>query len=616
MKHFCLAGLLLLLNVFSQSLAEILPSDSILNQENDKNSSALIIDSLGSEKLNHPLPVDRAFELSSILLNENTLNVRWLVEKDYYLYKDKISFSLRDAKIDSINFPEATMKNDEFFGEVSIYNTPVEVQIGINDLQTDSVLLTVEHQGCWEGGVCYPPQVDSLIVNFDGSTNATSPINEIADTSEKIAFEKFQAGGLTLLIAAFLAGLALSWTPCVYPMVPILSGIIIGQKETTALNATLMSVTFVLSMSLAYGLIGATAGYFGSGINIQAIMQTPWVLYFFSLIFILLAISMFGLYDIQLPVALQTKLAGISNSQSGGHFVGVSIMGFLSALIVGPCVTPFLATALSYVVAGGSALKGGTSLFAMGLGMGVPLIIICGWGVNALPKAGPWMENVKRIFGFGMIAVALYLLDRILHPLLSLFLWALLFTIAPILLGMFNSLNKSIGFLHIVYKIILLGFLIYGLMLWLLISKGGGDVQQPLDSIIYGDKIDSENKASFQFIEEESELNELILQTSSRDKLLILKFYAEWCIACKKLERVVFTDTRVNESMEGALAYTVDVTKNSIFNQSALSRFSLVGPPAILFIKDGKEIKSQRIVGEVSAKELTKRLNSFKLGIF
>jgi len=153
-------------------------------------------------------------------------------------------------------------------------------------------------------------------------------------------------------------------------------------------------------------------------------------------------------------------------------------------------------------------------------------------------------------------------------------------------------------------------------MLWLLISKGGGDVQQPLDSIIYGDKIDSENKASFQFIEEESELNELILQTSSRDKLLILKFYAEWCIACKKLERVVFTDTRVNESMEGALAYTVDVTKNSIFNQSALSRFSLVGPPAILFIKDGKEIKSQRIVGEVSAKELTKRLNSFKLGIF
>ena len=190
-------------------------------------------------------------------------------------------------------------------------------------------------------------------------------------------------------------------------MVPILSGIIIGQKHTPSnFKAILMSLVFVLSMSVAYGLIGATAGFFGAGINLQAIMQTPWVLVTFSLIFIILAFSMFGFYDIQLPSKFQNKITSISNKQNGGNFVGVSIMGFLSALIVGPCVTPFLATALSYVIAGGSALKGGISLFAMGLGMGVPLIIICGWGVNAIPKAGPWMENVKRIFGFLMIAVA------------------------------------------------------------------------------------------------------------------------------------------------------------------------------------------------------------------
>ena len=416
-----------------------------------------------------------------------------------------------------------------------------------------------------------------------------------------------------MLIAAFLAGLALSWTPCVYPMVPILSGIIIGQKETPSnFNAVLMSVTFVLSMSLAYGLIGASAGYFGAGINIQAIMQTPWVLFVFSFIFVLLALSMFGLYDIQLPTGLQTKLTNISNSQSGGNFIGVSIMGFLSALIVGPCVTPFLATALSYVIAGGSALKGGLSLFAMGIGMGVPLIIICGWGINALPKAGPWMENVKKVFGFAMIAVALYLLDRILSPLLSLILWALFFTVSPIIVGVFKNLNKSLNLFGLFFKLFSLIFLIYGLMLWSLVLKGGGAIQQPLDSLIYGDKIDSSNNAEFQIIKDEAQLSSLISKTSSNEKILVLKFYAEWCIACKKLERVVFKDSIVNKSLKGSMTYTVDVTKNTLLNQSILSRFSLVGPPAILFFKDGKGARSHRIIGEVSAIELTNHLNNLK----
>jgi thiol:disulfide interchange protein DsbD len=397
-------------------------------------------------------------------------------------------------------------------------------------------------------------------------------------------------------------------------MVPILSGIIIGQKESPSnLNAILMSVTFVFSMSLAYALIGASAGYFGAGINIQAIMQTPWVLFIFSLIFITLALSMFGLYDIQLPSKIQTKLTNLSNAQSGGSFVGVSIMGFLSALIVGPCVTPFLATALSYVIAGGSAAKGGASLFAMGIGMGVPLIIICGWGVNALPKAGQWMENVKRVFGFSMIAVALYLLDRILYPLLSLTLWALLFSVAPIMLGIFKNLNKSISPLTIIFKLFSLALLTYGLMLWVLVAKGSGDIQQPLDSILYGDKIDASNSVKFQIIDDEKRLDNLISSTDNVDKMLIIKLYAEWCIACNKMERVVFTDTLVNKSLKGSLTYTIDVTKNNAFSQLILSRFSLVGPPAILFFKNGKELRTQRIIGEVNATELTKHINAINL---
>ena len=610
MKRFCLISFLIILNIFSQSTAE---TPSVANELSSGSSPDISSLALGKEvqKSNHPLPADQAFKLSAILLDNNMLAVRWLVQPDYYLYKDKISFSVDEASIENIRLPDATIKNDEFFGEVSVYNTPLEIQIELNNIQKDYVLVTIKHQGCWEGGVCYPPQVDRLEVSLEGSKKAPIPSNEKVTIDENIVSEKFQQGGLALFIAAFLAGLALSWTPCVYPMVPILSGIIIGQKEKPSnLNALLMSITFVLSMSVAYGLIGASAGYFGAGINLQAIMQTPWVLFVFSCIFILLSLSMFGFYDIQLPSGIQTRLTSISNSQSGGSFVGVSIMGFLSALIVGPCVTPFLATALSYVIAGGSAAKGGASLFAMGLGMGVPLIIICGWGVNALPKAGPWMENVKRVFGFAMIAVALYLLDRILYPLLSLILWALLFTVAPIMLGVFKNISRSLSLVGIVFRLFSILFLVYGLMLWVLVAKGGGDIQQPLDAIIYGDKIEASNTVTFQIIDDETQLDSLILKTKSNKKPLVLKFYAEWCIACKKLERVVFKDSTVNQSLKDSMTYTVDVTKNTQINQSILSRFSLVGPPAILFFKDGKEIRSQRIIGEVSAKELSNRLNS------
>lgn len=612
MKRFWLISFVILLNLFSQSSAEKVPVANELGSESSQDISVITLGK-ESQKVSHPLPVDKAFNLSAILLDNNTLLVRWLVQPDYYLYKDKILFSFEDASIENINFPESVTKNDEFFGEVSVFNTPLEVKVDLNNSERDSVLVAIDHQGCWEGGVCYPPQTDRLEVDFEGSKKTPIPIQDMETNNEKIVSEKFQQGGLALFIAAFLAGLALSWTPCVYPMVPILSGIIIGQKEKPSdFNAVLMSITFVLSMSLAYGLIGASAGYFGSGINLQAMMQTPWVLFVFSLIFLLLALSMFGFYDLQLPVGLQTRLTSISNSQSGGSFIGVSIMGFLSALIVGPCVTPFLATALSYVIAGGSAAKGAASLFAMGLGMGVPLIIICGWGVNALPKAGPWMENVKKVFGFGMIAVALYLLDRVFSPLVSLILWALLFTIAPIMLGVFKNLNKSMSLLNLFFKLTSLLILIYGLMLWLLVAKGDGDIQQPFDTIIYGDKIDSTNSVVFKILEDEAQLNSLIAKTRSNNKILVIKFYAEWCRSCKKLERVVFKDSMVSESLKDSVTYTVDVTKNTQTNQSILSRFSLVGPPAILFFKGGKEIRSHRIIGEVGAKELTNHLNILK----
>jgi len=574
-----------------------------------------------------PLPADEAFNLDVIAIDERTLNVRWLVHKDYYLYKDKISISVEGASIANIAYPDATLKNDEFFGQVSIYDRPIEVLLSLANISSGKVTLSIEYQGCWKGGVCYPPQQANYSISLPGSernnvavdpeSDIEAPANSLPAAFEQMnneeltAQELFQKGGLALFIGAFLAGLALSYTPCIYPMVPILSGIIVGQKDSpSTLKAVLMSLAFVLSMSIAYGLIGATAGYFGAGVNIQAILQTPWVLVLFGLIFIFLAFSMFGYYDIQLPKKLQSKITQISNKQNGGSFIGVAIMGFLSALIIGPCVTPFLATALSYVIADGSATKGAIGLFAMGLGMGVPLIIICGWGINALPKSGLWMETVKHVFGVLMLAVALYLLDRIISPFASLALWASLLTIAPIALGAITPLDKQSSSWRRIFKAVNLIVLGYGILLWLLVARGGGDMHQPLADWDYNANNQTVQSIDFELLQSEEQLDRLIANTQGSDNLIVLKFYADWCVSCKTLERKVFSDREVIKNLDNALALTANVTDNTEANKSLLARFDIAGPPAILFFKNGKEARSQRIIGEISAKDFLKRLKS------
>jgi len=614
MKRFFSIFLLLVLSAVSQNWASEQTENSQL-QDTSVDSSLQTNNTLKLQEnfsnKSHPLQVHEAFPLSVVAVNNKTLVITWFIQEDYYLYRDKISFDADSAKIANVDFPEAKLKQDEFFGQVRVYEKPIEIIVTLSEIRNDVLTLNIGYQGCWSGGVCYPPENNLIRASLLGDEIIQSQSEDSINTEELKARELFQQGGLALFFGALLAGLALSWTPCVYPMIPILSGIIIGQKQTpSSLNAFLMSLAFVLSMSLAYGLIGATAGYFGAGINIQAIMQTPWILVVFSMIFILLASSMFGFFDIQLPIKFQNRLAQISNKQAGGEFVGVSIMGFLSALIVGPCVTPFLATALSYVIAGGSAIKGGISLFAMGLGMGIPILIVCGWGVNALPKAGPWMNTIKNIFGFLMIAVSLYLLDRILSPIVSLVLWASLMTIAPIKLGAFSNFTKTTGLWRLLVKATGLIILGYGLLLWLLVIKGGGDIQQHMVSLIYGENLKSSESSQFQIIESENQINLAISETENSDKILMIKFYADWCVSCNKLERTVFSDSDVVEALRNTFALTADVTKNSPDNQKLLAKFNLVGPPAILFFKGGKEQRSYRIIGEISADEFLKYVNS------
>ncbi len=556
-----------------------------------------------------PLKADEAFQLSVVPVNETTLSVRWLVADGYYLYKDKLSFTVEGRSIDNINYPDSTTKNDEFFGQVEVYEKPIEILLALKNTGIENLTLFIGYQGCWTGGVCYPLEKLKVKISDAMTTYAASDQPTLLSTEEVKVNELFQQGGLTLFLGALLAGLALSWTPCVYPMIPILSGIIIGQKQIpTKARAIAMSLTFVVSMSFAYGLMGASAGYFGAGVNLQSLMQTPWILFVFSLIFILFAFSMFGFYDIQLPSKLHNKINQLSSQQEGGLFLGVAAMGFLSALIVGPCVTPFLATALSYVIAGGSAIKGGISLFAMGLGMGIPILIVCGMGANVMPKPGPWMETIKHTFGFIMIAIAFYLLDRVLPPLFSLILWAGLFTIAPIILGVFRPLKTTKQLWPVLFKAVGLVFFVYSIFLWTLVARGGNDIREHLTSFSLDSYEKTIENVQFQTIGSEGQLDLAIANTINNKEILALKYYADWCTSCKKLDRTVLANSQVIEGLTKTTTVQIDVTENNATNRALLAKFGVVGPPALLFFQNGKELRSYRLIGEKSFENLLKIL--------
>ncbi len=608
MRRFLSALFLLIWGIFSITNYSLADTQDPLEQNailavSSQNESNIINDS-------GPLPADDAFQLSVTPINETTLNIRWLITDGYYLYRDKISFASEDALIANINYPNSKTKNDEFFGQVEVYEKSIEVLLSFENIEKEFITLTIGYQGCWTGGVCYPPQTIEAKASFANLANSTTNEIGLLSIEELEINELFQKGGLALLLGAFLAGLALSWTPCVYPMVPILSGIIIGQNPIPSkARAISMALTFVVSMSLAYGLIGASAGYFGAGINLQSIMQTSWVLFVFSLFFIFLAFSMFGYYDIQLPAKLQNKINEISNRQKSGVFFGVAAMGFLSALIVGPCVTPFLATALSYVIAGGSAIKGGVSLFAMGLGMGIPILIVCSLGVNALPKPGPWMETIKHSFGFILIAIAFYLLDRILPSLVSLILWAGLLTIAPIFLGVFRQLGAIKGLWLLFIKTIGLIVFAYGVLLWLLVAKGGGDIREHLESLSFGNFAQTVEHIQFKTIESEQQLDLAIANTINSKQTIALKYYADWCTSCNKIEKTIFSDPEVIERLDNIITLQIDVTDYNALTKTLLAKFGVVGPPALLFFKNGKELRSYRIIGEKGFNKLLKKMD-------
>jgi len=566
-----------------------------------------------------PLPADEAFSFSAEVFDANTLLVSWDIHPEYYLYHNKFFIDAQGSDIGNVNFPEGKIKDDPLFGKVQIHKGRLELEVPLRNIQTQNITFTAKYQGCWIGGICYPPQEKNinLVLPIQDTNNApntstkskttstSSPAVELNET-DQIAALLQQDNIFWILLSFFGFGLLLALTPCVFPMIPILSGIIVGQKgEVTTRKALIMSIVFVLAMSATYSIAGVLAGYFGE--NLQVLFQTPWVLVVFSLVFVALAFSMFGYYEIQLPASLQSKIASISNKQEGGHLISVAVMGFLSALIVGPCVAPPLAGALIYIGQTGDALLGGLSLFVMSLGMGAPLILI-GAGVSKLPRAGGWMEKVKYIFGILMLAVAIWLLDRIISDMVSLVLWATLFSISPIAMGVLNNLTDTPSAWHRIFKGIGLLIMFYGILLWGLVARGGGDMLAPLSGWGTSSTQNESVHIKFEKIKSTSDLDAILAKASKNNQVVMLDFYADWCISCKELERFVFSNTDVVNTMKNVVALQADVTANDETDKALMARFNIIGPPAILFFNNGVESRAQRIVGEINAKGFLEHL--------
>ncbi len=561
-----------------------------------------------------PLPADEAFDFSIVATDANTLMATWQIHPEYYLYNDKFFFDIKGAEFGDIVFPKGKTKEDPLYGTVQVHKGEL--------IQAQQVTFIVKFQGCWLGGICYPPmeKTNTITLPIQSAQDSTrtveptpinisnEPVNIELNETDRIAALLQQDSVLLILASFFGFGLLLSLTPCVFPMIPILSGIIVGHKGVTTRKALIMSIVFVLAMSVTYSIAGVLAGYFGE--NLQVLFQTPWILVVFSLIFVALAFSMFGYYEIQLPTSLQNKIAKISNKQEGGHLIGVAIMGFLSALIVGPCVAPPLAGALIYIGQTGDAVLGGLSLFVMSLGMGAPLLAV-GAGVSKLPKAGGWMDNVKYVFGILMLAVAIWLLDRIVSPVVSLALWATLFSFSPIAMGVFNALTNTPTPWQRIFKAFGLLVLAYGVLLWGLVARGGGDMLAPLSG--YGVSAQSEQAhVKFIRIKSNADLDQILAKAKKNNQIVMLDFYADWCISCKELERFVFSNTKVVDAMKNAIALQSDVTANDATDKALMARFNIIGPPAILFFNNGVEKRAQRIVGEINAQGYLEHFNKAK----
>ncbi len=547
------------------------------------------------------LPADQAFKFFATVKDAQTISVRWEIADGYYLYRSKLKLASDNAaiKIGPLELPKGEPYHDESFGQVRIYHQTIELDVPLIRQKAEplSFNLLASFQGCADRGVCYPPMKKSLPLTLPAMT-ATGPSTPPLSEQDQIVQALHNDSFWVTLLSFFGFGLLLSLTPCIFPMIPILSGIIVGQGQNIGTRkAFFLSFCYVLASALMYTLFGVLAALFGS--NLQTTFQQPWIIALFSAIFILLALSMFGFYHLQVPKVLQAKLHDFSDRHRDGSWISAAIMGALSSLIVGPCVAAPLAASLIYIGQTGDVILGASTLFVMGLGMGVPLLFLGTSAGSLLPKAGQWMNTVNAVFGVIMLAVAVWMLDRILPSQVTMLLWAMLLIIPAIYLNALDPLPADSSNWRKFWKGLGVVLMLYGVLLLVGLSAGNSNPLQPLKGLGNAKAITATTEGvSFQRIHSNRELDEKIAQAEREGRWLILDFYADWCISCKELEAYTFTDPAVKQRLQQFVRVQADVTANSAEEQALLKRFNLIGPPGIIFFSpDGKERPAFRVIG-------------------
>lgn len=584
------------------------------------------------------LPPDQAFEPFAMARNADTLVVTLTAADGYYLYRDRVAFDLEDSPnvaIKNVALPKGELKDDPTFGQVEVYYGSVQIPITLNFLTESApklLSLQASYQGCNDPtGVCYPPIEKTLSVSFieaaeqsavDGvryspsQAQATSgrpqsaAAPQVSETS--LIRDLFAQDNAWALIAAFFGfGLVLAFTPCMLPMIPILSGLIVGQGRTLSRrHAFGLSLVYVMAMAITYAVAGVAAGL--AGTMLSAYLQNPWVLGSFAVIFVLLALSMFGFYQIQMPASIQSRLAGAANRSGGGKVLSVCAMGVLSAVIVGPCVAAPLAGALLYIGQTGDVVLGGVALFSLAIGMGVPLLIFGTTAGALLPKAGPWMKSVQHFFGVTMLAVAIYLISPVIPSVVHMSLWAVLLIISAMYLKVLDPLpDGSAGFVRFGKGVGVIA-LVSGLALLIGVLSGGRDVLQPLVGLRAPSVAALQDVGSRELqFKKVTSLAGLQSQVQAAEgRYVMLDFWADWCISCKEMERFTFTDDQVRKRLKDVVLLKADVTANNADDQALLKRFGLFGPPGIIFFdRQGGEIDFQ-VIGFQASKKFLRSLDS------
>ncbi len=615
------------------------------------------------------LPPEQAFRYEAIALDEGTALVRFTAEPGYYLYVDHFAFRvvaesgaaasssaapLAEAitgsqvaggvSVDAVELPEGTIKDDPEFGPVPVIFGQAEIPVRFARPAGPAVTVTLEAdwQGCRDGDICYPPQTGRILVELPAAAVAlqgsggvggagtgaglqrSGSAAEGAGASGEPASEPFgssstapvsEQGRLATLllenpagamVAFFLAGLLLAFTPCVFPMVPILSGIIAGEGDRiTTARALTLSLVYVLAMALAYTVAGVLAGLFGK--NLQAVFQHPAIITAVVVVFVLLALSMFGFYELRLPSRWQTRITQASNRMKGGRLGGVAVMGLLSALIVGPCVAPPLAAALIVIGESGSPVLGGAALFALSLGMGAPLVAFGASAGRLLPKAGAWMNTVQAVFGVGLLALAIWMLERIVPGVLVMVLWGLLAVGCGVYLGALERIPEGAGGWARLWKALGVSLLLFGAIQFVGAASGGDYWLKPLGHFSGGGQ--AQEHVAFRRVKSVEDLDNAVAQANAQGRPAVFDFYADWCVECIRMERNTFPEPEVQALLTEMTPLQADVTAHDDVDQALMRRHGVIGPPAILFFdRYGNELEDYRLVGYFEPTEFAAHL--------